>query len=176
MLTLLARRAVVGGRRAVTRREDTRGERCASHSGRKTRARAAAALAGSLALASCSSSGVVAPKVVVELTNDATDARLYGDDGEIAVLLEASVAAGIVLDPGERVATLTPAAGVAFVTDLGHHEVSLHDADAAGRTTLLSTVGFSVAVDGATVRLRVTPDGGLCLYGHEEGGVRCEDR
>ena len=134
------------------------------------------ALALSLAGPGCSSSGVVSPKVVVELTNDAADVRLYGADASIAVLLEPSVLGPALLDPGTQVATLTPGAGAAFVTDLGRHVVGLHDTDASGRTTLLSTAGFRVDVDGATLRIRVTPDGGLCLYGQDEGGVRCEDR
>lgn len=160
--------------RAVERREHTRWARCAEIAGRS--AGALAATLGFCVAGGCSSSGVVSPKVIVELTNDAADARLYGSDGRIAVLLEPAVAAGIVLDPGEQVATLTPGSGAAFVTDLGRHVVALHDADPSGRTTLLSQVSFSVGVDGATIRLRVTPSGELCLFGQKEGGVRCEDR
>ncbi len=124
----------------------------------------------------CSSSGVVAPRVTVELRNAATDPRLYGSDGVITVLLEPSVLGERLLDPGTLAATLAPGRDAAFDTDLGNHVVALHDADEAGHTTLLSTLAFWVGSDGATIEVRVTPDGGLCLLGQVVDGVRCEDR
>lgn len=124
----------------------------------------------------CSSSGVVAPRVTIALRNGASNAQLYGADGEIAVLLEPSVLGDRVLDPGTRMATLTPGRDAAFDTDLGNHVLALHDADDAGRTTLLSTLAFWVGADGATIEVRVTSDGALCLPGELENGVRCEDR